>query len=256
MTPFELLNARLNSHAYKRGKFKGDAPLEKRKKSHIRIRQVDADTMAVRMYNTDILTVRKDGTFTVNLDRYWSSSTTKSWLNYAFHSTRLGMSIGTKSVMSLSQLVMSTPHGHYVYYDGMEFNADRQLTSPPMKFLAKRINKAEVAEFKKGIKESGFKDMFPMLYGMAAPETEHPSDFIRNLTDFLTDSDNADQWLTFISKRKYDKRWHYAVSGNTGSHTYGIVEVGDVKSCWDGIMKNAKANMYDNLETEVTVIPK
>jgi len=256
MTPFELLNARLNSHAYKRGKFKGDAPLEKRTKRHIRIRKVDDNTMAVRMYETDILTVRKDGTFTIRLDRYWSNSTTKSWLNYAFNITRLGMSIGSKSVMSLSQLVVSTPHGHYVYYDGMDFNADRQLTSPPMKFLAKRINKAEVAEFKKGIQESGFKDMFPMLYGMAEHEPEHFTDYIRNLADFLTDSENASSWSSFISKRKYDRRWHYAVSGNTGSHTYGIVEVGDVKSCWNGIMKNAKSGMYDNLETEVTVIPK
>jgi len=252
MTPFELLNARLNSHAYKRGMYKGDAPLEKRTKRHIRIRKVDDNTMAVRMYNTDILTVRKDGTLTISLDRWWSNATTKSWLNYAFHSTRLGMSIGSKSVMSLSQLVMSTPHGHYVYYDGMEFNADRQLTSPPKKFLAKRINKAEVAEFTQGIKDSGFKDMFPMLYGMAEHETEPTSDFIRNIADFLTDSDNASSWSTFISKRKYDRRWTFNATG----HTYGIVEVGDVKSCWDGIMKAAKTNMYDNLETEVTVIPK
>jgi hypothetical protein len=254
MTPFELLSRRLNDHAYKRGKFKGDAPLEKRTKRHIRIRQVDDNTMAVHMHETDILTVRKDGTFTVNLDRWWSSSTTKTWLNYAFHITRLGMSIGSKSVMSLSQLVVSTPHGHYVYYNGMEFNADRQLTSPPMKFLAKRINKAEVAEFKKGIQESGFKDMFPMLYGMAEHETEPTSDFIRNMTDFLTNSDNADRWLTFISKRKYDRRWTFNATGV--GHTYGIVEVGDAKSCWDGIMKAAKSGMYDNLETEVTVIPK
>ena len=254
MTPFELLSRRLNDHAYKRGKFKGDAPLEKRTKRHIRIRQVDDNTMAVRMYETDILTVRKDGTFTVRLDRWWSSATTKTWLNYAFYITRLGVSIGSKSVMSLSQLVMSTPHGHYVYYDGMEFNADRQLTSPPKKFLAKRINKAEVAEFKKGIQESGFKDMFPMLYGMAEHEAEYTSHYTKNLADFLTDSDNASSWSTFISKRKYDRRWTFNATG--AGHTYGIVEVGDVKSCWDGIMKAAKSGMYDNLETEVTVIPK
>jgi hypothetical protein len=111
-----------------------------------------------------------------------------------------------------------------------------------------------VAEFTQGIKDSGFKDMFPMLYGMAEPETEHTSDFIRNLTDFLTDSENASSWSSFISKRKYDRRWTFNATG--AGHTYGIVEVGDVKSCWDTIMKAAKSGMYDNLETEVTVIPK
>ena len=93
MTPYELLNLHLQRYVYKRGANKGDAPLEKRSKSHVRIRRVDANTLAVRMYETDILTVRSDGTFTIALDS-WETSTT---IALAQHLKARGLQVGVVS---------------------------------------------------------------------------------------------------------------------------------------------------------------
>jgi hypothetical protein len=253
MNAYELLSNRLKNHVYKRGAYKGDAPLEKRKKAHVRIRRVDDDTVAVRMFQTDILTVRKDNTFRVALES-WTTSTTKTWLNYAFNYARINLTIHSKSVQSLSQLVMSTPYGYYLYYSGMEFDAERRLTSKPMPFEARRINKASVAEFKKGIEDSGFKNMFPLLYGTATPEeeSEKPS-YPWHISETLTDPDYASDWSILIAKHKYERKWVWNPGGNAG---YQTLEKGDAKSCWDTIMKAAKSGMYDTLRTEVTVIPK
>jgi hypothetical protein len=255
MNAYELLSNRLKNHAYKRGAHKGDAPLEKRKKSHVRIRRMDDNTVAVRMYQTDILVVNRDGTFRVALDS-WTTSTTKTWLNYAFNISRINMSIYSKSVQSLSQLVMSTPYGYYLYYEGMEFDAESRLTSKPMPFEARRINKDAVAEFKKGIEDSGFKAMFPVLYGTATTEDESGA-YSRpwNIAEMITDADLASDWSILIAKHKYERKWVWDPSKGTGGG-YKTLEMGDAKSCWDTIMKAAKRNMYDTIRTEVTVIPK
>ena len=251
MTPYELLNLHLQRHVYKRGANKGDAPLEKRSKSHVRIWRVDANTLAVRMYETDILTVRSDGTFTIALDS-WETSTTKSWLNYAFRVARIDMTIGTKSVMSLNQLTIRTPDGWYVYYNGMDFDANCRPTSGAKPFYARRINKTEVAEFMLGVEQSGFKAMFPVLYGAARTDDQAFGLRDRNLDIKLTDPDYASDWSAIIANRKFEKQWEWTGSAN---HTFKLVEVGTAKSCWAGLMREAKAGMYDNVETEVTVIP-
>jgi hypothetical protein len=203
------------------------------------------------MFQTDILTVRSDNTFTIALDS-WETSTTKSWLNYAFRVARIDMTIGTKSVMSLNQLTVRTPDGWYVYYNGMEFDANCCLTSGAKPFFARRINKTEVAEFMLGIEQSGFKEMFPLLYGAAKTDDQAFGNRNARLDIKLTDPDYASDWSAIIANRKFEKQWEWAGSTN---HTFKFVEAGNAKSCWAGLMREAKAGMYDNVETEVTVAP-
>ena len=248
MTPYEILSNHLDKHVYKRGQFKGDAPLESRKKSHVRVRRLDDTTVAVRMYHTDILVVHAEGAIRVDLDG-WGTSTTKMWLNYALRITGTGLSIGTKSVQSLNQLTMRTPYGYYLYYDGMEFDTTGRLLSRPLPFEARRINKLEVAEFTQGMEDSGFKDMYPVLYATTDPEDigKH----FRPIETLFTDPDQAREWSVAIANHKYERQWNWV----TGGHNYETVERDDAKACWARMMKQAKSNMYDTIRTEVTVIP-
>jgi hypothetical protein len=64
MNAYQLLKLRLDRNVYKRGQFKGDAPLEKRKKSYVRIVEGEnhsRECMYVRMYRTDLLTAFRNG---------------------------------------------------------------------------------------------------------------------------------------------------------------------------------------------------
>lgn len=248
MNAYEILSNHLDKYVYKRGQFKGDAPLESRKKSHVRVRRLDDTTLAVRMYHTNIMVVHAEGAIRIALDN-WQTSTTKAWLNYALRITRTGLSIGTKCVQSLNQLTMSTPYGYYLYYDGIEFDSHGRLLSKPLPFEARRINKLETAEFMQGMEDSGFKNMYPVLYATADPEDMNKNH--RPIEELFTDPDQAQEWSVAISAYKYETRGNWSASG----YSYNTVERDDAKACWSRMMKKAKSNMYDTIRTEVTVIP-
>jgi hypothetical protein len=248
MTPYQLLKLRLDRNVYKRGQYKGDAPLEKRKKSHVRI--VEGENMYVRMYRTDILTAFRNGEVKICLGGWSDSSTTKQWLNYAlgvvgFH----GFWLGSRSIMSMSQLTIKTPHGTYLYYDGIRFNQAGELVSTPQPFEAKRIDKAESKGFTDNLKVSGFKDMYPLLYATCTPP-EGGRTIERFWKDYIQDADHADVWPSIIEFFKYDTRWDRTIGKR------GWVELDDAQSCWARMMAKAKQDMYTTIRTEVTRLDK
>ena len=252
MTPYEILSNRLANHVYKKGQFKGDAPLEARKKSYVRVRRLDDTTVAVRMYHTDILTAHNNGNIVIALDN-WHTSTTKMWLNYALTMTCTGLRITSKSVQSLNQLTMRTPYGYYLYYNGMEFDSHGRLLSKPLPFEARRINKLETAEFMQSMEDSGFKDMYPVLYATADPEDINKHH--RPIETLFTDPDQARDWSIAIANHKYERKWDWSKSQGVVNYQGYIVERDNAKACWSRMMKQAKSNMYDTIRTEVTVIP-
>jgi len=249
MNPYQVLKDLHAERMYKRGQYKGDAPLEKRTKSHVRIVEM-TDRMCVQMYNTKILTAFRNGDIEIDFNGYGHSSTTKQWLNYAlgvvgFH----GFWLGSRSVMSMSQLAIKTPSGTYLYYDGIRFNAEGQLVSTPQPFEAKRIDRDESKGFTDNLKVSGFKDMYPLLYATCTPP-EGNRTIERFWKDYIQDADHADVWPSIIEFFKYDTRW----DNTTGKR--GWVELDDAQSCWARMMAKAKQNMYTTIRTEVTRLDK
>jgi hypothetical protein len=255
MNAYQKLSKHLNDHVYKKGKFKGDAPLEGRGKSYIRVTRVSADVMAVNMYNTNILTAYEDGRIRVDLGRWYDSNTTKRWINYTFSVLRYPLSLTSKSVQSMSQQVMYTRDGYYLYYNGMEFDAEGRLLTEPKPFEAKRINKAEAKEFAENLEVSGFKNMYQVLYGIAAGE-DKPMGYRQSLSlvDKLTDADYASSWAEIIAQYKYDRRWTWDSSLGHAKGEYKHIERDNAQKCWTRLMSAAKSGMYETIKTEVTVV--
>jgi hypothetical protein len=137
------LKLHLERHIYKRGQYKGDAPMEARQRSKNHYRVIDRGThMAVRFHNTDIIKAYPDGKITIDCEGWADRITTKTHLNMALPGAYY---VASYKVHSHSQLVVRTQTGRYRYYDGITFDADGTPTTELKPFLARRIDKDQVA---------------------------------------------------------------------------------------------------------------
>jgi len=245
MTPYEILKDRLAKHVYKRGRYKGDAPMDKRGKTNFRIVE-GPDLMYVRMYNTNILTAYPDGEFEINLDGYESSSTTRANINHALGVCRQNIGISNRNIMGISQCTVYANGARYAYYDGIRFNQEGALVSTPKPFVARRIDREESKGFMDNLKASGFKDVYPLIYATCQEPDAIPS--MVHWDDYLQDADYAHRWPEIVEYFKYARRWDW----NAMPHGYRMVEVDNAKGCWARMMAKAKANMYNTIATEVT----
>lgn len=244
MTAYDKIKEHIRIHAYTKGQYKGDAPVDRRSKSQFRVAD-RGDHVAVRFHHTDIFKVYPDGKLTVHCNGWVNSMTTKTQLGIAarkFLPYRL--SIYNKVIMGISQ---TTCNG-YAYYDGITFDGEGNLISEPRTFEARRINKVESKEFMDGIKTSGFKDMFPLLYATAPLGGVHYIGGFRNTPD-LTDPDDADHWAAVVQKAKVEQK---GVWGAAAGHKWEWVEIDNAKGAWSRIMKDYKRFMYETIGTEVT----
>jgi hypothetical protein len=248
MTTYTKLNAHLADHAYKRGQYKGDAPFDKsrRSRSHHRVVQ-RADCMAIRFHNTDIVRAYPDGRVMIDCKGWASNITTMTAVRDANKFLTFQLSIGSRSVMSLNQMVIMRMDKTFLYYDGITFDGEGNIITPLCPFEARRIDKAESKEFMDEVNASGFKDMFKVLYATVQPPEGTAYFQPRVLNDILTDPDYAADWPHIIAKYKYDKRWQ-------SSGGWGWEEVGTAKTCWSRIMSACKRNMYNIVRTEVVSI--
>jgi hypothetical protein len=168
-TPHTKLKLHLERHAYKRGRFAGDAPADKsrRYKTQVRVTR-RGDDMCVRMYNTDIIRVAPDNTVTLNMNG-WHTSTTVANTNDALSEFIGWGGVGKLKFKGLSQLAIRANGKTYLYYDGMEFSPDGKLLSEARPFQRKITDRDDTAEFRKDIEDSGFKAVFPVLFAAAEP---------------------------------------------------------------------------------------
>ena len=218
---FTRLSAHLEAHAYTRGRFKGDAPADrwKRRMNHFRIIR-RGDTLRVRFWADDIVTVFPDGSFAVNLEGFEGRPTTRKALNYALGAARLGefgMRITTVRPHGMKTTAIRDTAGNtYRYYDGMTFSPAGVLTSEPKPYEGRRIDADESRELREGLKASGFKAMFPMLVAGLGDAPPNYPDYLSaldcsswtntsaNLRDALTDPDRAESWPTIVSYHGFD----------------------------------------------------
>jgi hypothetical protein len=245
MTMYSRLNTTLLTQAYKRGQYKGDAPADptRRSRNHVRIVR-RPDSLALRMYSTDIITAYPDGRISFDMRGWGDSITTRQNLNDALgRFCPFGLRLVSRSVFSESQscLVNTDLERTYVYYDGIEFNNEGEIISEKRPFAARRVDKSESKEFMDGIKESGFKALFPLLYATATPIKGFDSRTGARLRSMLTQECHANEWPDLISMRKFTERLDYDPVSCT--RVYRPVEIGNAKSCWSAIMARAKYDL-------------
>lgn len=248
MNMYTKLSMHLSRHMYKRGRNKGDAPANasRRGMDHFRVLKGNDDTYRVRMYSTDIITAYPNGDVKIDTNGYHTHNTTIIRLNEALHwfFDGVGIGMGKQSVFSYSQPVLRVNQKRYYFYDGITLNAQGEIITPLKPFEMRRIDKDASKELLQGLKESGFKDTFPLLYATIEPDEDMYLSY-RNLPDMLTDNEQAHHWVTLIQGFKYQRNWW----GNTR-----WMERSNAKGCWATIMTACKKNMYVVLPSTTYVL--
>ena len=235
----------LERHMYKRGMFKGEAPADssRRGKSHFRVIKGNGGQMLVRMHSTDIITAYDDGRIVLNTRGWHSSPTTRRCMNESLRWFFGHGYISSVRKWGHSQTGITVNNKTYHYYDGMEFSADGTLLSVAKVFTAKRTDREETAEFRKDIKDSGFVDMFPVLYSVAeVPSTGWlPNPTIRVMTNDAYSND----WPQLVALTKYPRYW---------SRLKGQPYHDSPKHALRSLIASVTKNMTKFVDTDVTVL--
>ena len=252
-TPYETLAAYHAAHIYKKGAHTGDAPLDKRSKTHLRVIKYD-DSYAVRFHATDILTVEAGGSVYIDCEGWANRPTTQAAVNTAlsvlFSSRR--PSLASARVFNHSQLVLyryipNKGYEKFKYYDGISLDHDGVIQSDLRPFQRKQMCKAQVAAFTTAIKESGFKDVFKVMHA----GIEVPSLLIRHAIDdvaaLVISNEYAEDWPKIISNAALD--WTYSYHSGRRS-----IQVCSASATWTNIMRECKKKMFEIIDTDVYVV--
>lgn len=146
MNAYTRLKFHVDRYKYTKGQFTGDAPLDKNRRSrtHERVQVISPTRACVIFHNTRILmadSVR--GTVTLDSGGWVESPTTREALRAAIRvATEYNVWVSTYTSNGYKQTTITTPHGSYVFYDGMEFDDNMRLTSPAKPFLTYRADTA------------------------------------------------------------------------------------------------------------------
>lgn len=240
----ELKN-RLANDVFKRGIFKGDAPMESRRKTHFRVRELNNGDMAVRFHNTDIITVdQHTNNIILNCNGYEDSHTTRWAVAYSLRMILPGqhLGIGSQRFKGISHTVLFARNGSFLYYDGCVLSPEGDMISAQKHFRGKRMDKQATARLANDIEESGFKDMFRILWGSCDDSMMRgvaPSIF----RHWMTNSEHADQWASIVAYAAYEYEqrngvWQYVKQSPS--------------EAWSALMRTAKHDMYEIYDTEVT----
>lgn len=252
MNTYTKLRFHLERHMYKKGAHKGDAPADSRRRgmNHFRVVKGNDDTYRVRMYNTDILTAKPDGSVVIDTRGYHSHNTTIIRLNEAMHWFFEGVSSSMykRTVFSYSQPVIRVHDKLYSYYDGITLSATGEVLTPLQAFEQKRTDRAATKELADDLQTSGFKDAFKLLYATATPEDVEEDNYALfgiNWSDILCNNDQAHHWKTIIARNKYERSYWGQVQWT---------EKSNAKACWASIMQYCKKNMYIVSRSETFVL--
>jgi len=244
MNAHTRLKLHLERHMYKRGRNKGEAPADytRRAKTHFRVIQGNGGQMIVRFHNADILSAYEDGHIKLDTNGWHASPTTRSAMNHALCFFGIG---GVWSVRKsgYSQTGIRMNGKTYRYYDGMEFAADGTPLTPLKEFTAKRTDREETAEFRADIKNSGFLDVFPVLYQAAGvPEKGWLANSAQKI---MTNDYHANDWPELVSLAKYNT-FHARYTEKPAHHNH--------KDALRSLIVSVTRNMTKLVDTGETVL--
>lgn len=235
MIPYLALKWHLERHAYKRGQYKGDAPADasRRFKNDFRVVR-SGDKLCVKMYNTHLIEVTPDNKVRISMGGWWTS-TTKANINQAMRQFLGWGAITTCTRFSHRQLQFIAKGKAYRYYDGMEFNAEGELLSPPQFFEAKRVDSDQTQQFRQAMKDSGFTEVWPVLFSSAEPNSRWWGwTDTKRLTKIVTEECHANEWAYIAAYCA----WAYD----------------DHKAALQAIVRRCTESMYNIVPTDVTVL--
>jgi len=246
MNAFIKLRFHLERHMYKRGRNKGEAPADpsRRSKSFFRVLKGNDTSMRVRMHNTDIITAYEDGSIMVSTGGWWTSTTRKNLNDALRWFVPEFISVSSRLVFGMRQPAITANNKTYLFYDGIRFDGEGNLTSAPLCFERKRKDRDETAEFREDIAKSGFKDAFPILYqSVEVPETTWTRYHIAKI---MADDTHASYWPTVAALVKYPN--YYNRSFNKPAHA-------DWRDAWKALNAMATKDMTEVVKTDVIVLP-
>jgi hypothetical protein len=229
--PFEILAAHIERHKYRRGKFKGDAPLypKRRWKSEIRVVRrpfneivVQMYSTFVQMYSTYLLTVTQDGTIRLNTDGWHSSPTTRQAMTEALYMCGVRISLYSSRFKGVSQPTL----GAWRYYDGMTLKRDADGVWSPTElrpFQGKRVNREARASVRASAEDSGFLNLLPGLYAAAESHRDVGISVGRQgqWGAWITDVRHAEKWGDVVTFAKWAGAysWHVRSTPRSFSET-------------------------------------
>ena len=231
MTPYTKLKFHLERHMYKRGQFKGDAPADssRRSKNHLRVTK-QGDKMCVRMYNTNIIEVTPENTIRISMGGWWTSTTIQNLSQAMWHFFGWG-GVCSRRLFNYSQMCFRAKGKDYKFYDGMEFDAEGNVLSPLQSFERKQTNREETKEFRADIAASGFKEVWPVLFGTAEPRRV---------------------WITTSLKKAVTEEHHANLWADIASHFKCLHD--DHKEAYQAIVRQCTRDMTEIVKTDVTVL--
>lgn len=205
-TAYGNLSLYHSRHVYKRGQFKGDAPMAQRGKSHFRIIKPNPlfqdDPYLVRFWRTNIITAYPDGRIKLNCDGFETRPTTREALGIALHTCGFWSRPYSQRLGTLSQTAICVKGKVYRYYDGMEFDAEGTLLTPPKPWQAEVKDTDKTKAFRAQTK--AFWDMFPVLFATRNKAHEFKIR-IFNITNGFVGApaasilDNPEHWPLIVS---------------------------------------------------------
>lgn len=233
MTPYTKLKFHLERHAYKKGRFKGDAPADqdRRGKNHFRVAK-QGDTMCVRLYNTNLIEVTPDDNVRISMGGWWTSTTKQNINEAMWHFLGWG-GVHSRKVFSYNQTCIRVHGKDYKFYDGMEFDAAGKLLSPPSFFERKRTDREQTAEFRADVEASGFKEVWPVLFATAESTRGQPWYGV-TLSKLISREEHANQWADLAAWMKYQHDDH--------------------KAAYQALLRQCTRDMTEIVATDVTVL--
>ena len=238
------LTVHLDKYIYKRGYNIGDAPADKDNRAKTNFRVIKrGENMAVRLHNTDILTAYPNGDVVLNCRGWVHSMTTKAAVGFAlrvFHPTYLN--IGSYKFKGNSQTCLLFPNGRTVrYYDGIRLSQTSEVLTPLQAFQCTRIDRVKSKALADGVKASGFKSMFAMLYATVTLQ-DRSGRTTGSGTAQITNADNAESWPTIVAQVKFVGRYYHS----------SVYEDDTPAKAWTRCMSLFKNMMYETVDTETT----
>ena len=228
---------------FRRGKHKGDAPLNKRWRTWVKVVKGNDDSMRVRMYGTDLLCAYPDGRVVLDTAGWYDRPTTRLRINEAFSfipHTYLRMS--SRQVFGISQPTLFIGGKTYLYYDGMVIGADSTITSPLRPFERKQVNREESKELREEMKACGFTDAFKILWATCQLEDKNVW-FGEKTRAVVTHEFHSNYWLPVVANVTYDVRYGYG-----GTRVFKR----DAKEAWELLMSKLRKELYEVVKTDVT----
>jgi len=244
MNMYTKLKLYLSRNVFKRGANKGDAPLGKRWRTHVRVIEMH-NTMRVRMYGTDILKAYEDGRVVIDTQGWHDRPTTKLRLNEALGFFASHVRIGSSKIMGISQPYLRANGKTVRYYDGIELDSDGNVTSKLKPFERRQVNRAESKEIRDEMKECGFTGAFKLLHAASTSEDlfAQGTYTATRLREAGTNDFHANQWPYMVARYTWNR---------VGYH--GRYEKRTAQEAWAALTAQLRKDCYEVIDTDVTLM--